>query len=85
MSGEATFSFQLITFAMILRRKKTKRIAYVFSLMYYFTVSFLRVILGKHFLSDVLFAASLMMLLDGLLYIALYDSDERPRMKSIIK
>lgn len=79
VSGEATFAFQLIVFGMVFRHKRTKSIVYTLAILYYSLISLMRIMLGRHFLSDVLFAACLMGFVDGVLYLCFYRIDNNPR------
>jgi lipid A 4'-phosphatase len=78
ISGEAAFSVQVLLFGWLLHDTRYRAWAWFFSVCYFFLISLFRIMLGRHFLSDVLLAAGVMLMLDALLY-SLMFKEGNPR------
>jgi lipid A 4'-phosphatase len=75
VAGDAAFGFFLPTFAYVVRQRRSRRVFWgLTGLGSIFGVA--RIMMGAHFLSDVLFAAFFMYLISALLYGVLYGWDK---------
>jgi lipid A 4'-phosphatase len=74
VSGDASACFWIFCLAILIKNSRYRRIAIDLSLFYGLTMGAFRIMQGKHFLSDIIFAGAIMIILTLVLYRYIYGS-----------